>query len=118
MIKSRYHPERNPKSDQRAQLERLSEVTKKNTDDLFPNISLNDNLIQPLRVLTDTRTRGETIGKELGRLFQVDREGFESVDGGKGFTFRSLFPFDRHFCSLSDSEIKNKGEINKRDMVQ
>jgi ABC-type branched-subunit amino acid transport system ATPase component len=70
------------------------------THHLFPNITLNDNLVLPLGVLAHARSRRETLSEKLGRLLQVYTESFQVMDTRQGLSLCPGFSFDGDLGSL------------------
>lgn len=85
------------------------------THHFFGNITLNDNLIETLRVLAHTRTSGELLRKEFSGLFQVNSECVKTVDGGDVLSLVSGFTLDGDLCvrktvRLACTPTKSKDE--------
>jgi ABC-type arginine transport system ATPase subunit len=76
---------------------------------LFPNITLDDNLILPLRILAHARPRCETLSEKLGRLLQVDTESFQVMNTRQGLSLCSGFSFDRDLGSLLCMDANENG---------
>lgn len=68
---------------------RRSSISVSATHNFLGHVTLNDNLVESLRVPGHTCTRGELLGKEFGGLLQVDSEGIEPVDRGDMFALVS-----------------------------
>lgn len=68
---------------------------KAGTHNIISDVTLDDNLILALRVLAHTAARSKLGCEELGCLFQVDTEQFQTLDVGLMLALCAL-------CALND----------------
>jgi len=69
-------------------------ATLDHVEDLVGDVALDNDLVEPLRVLRDGGAGREARGEELGALLQVDAEGLEPVHGGDVLALIALDAFD------------------------